>query len=457
DAFAWAANHGMGVLLKHRWTFAHETLREALLARATMQGRLQRDHDTCARMLVLFYGESHLGSMERRGMHLLGARRVREALGPILRTAEGYRRRGDFLQARTLLELWDEHARRLALSDVGIQGVQGACAWGALYLAQGDLLSAREHSLRARRASTPLEDPRCDAEVDLLEGELARRDGQLTHASAAFERALTHAQHAGDVLLRARCLIASGELEVALGRQGIARRRLMDALEVLERSRHSEDWARALLALSELVHARGEERDGRRLVDEAMQRFQAQGDRIAMAYTYNALGERARRSGELEQATQHYQRALELFREMGSKQVVVPYLNLAFTALERGDFARTSFLVDAVAQELEEGARHGYLGCALLARACCDAASADWGSWDAHLEQAIWCIESTGLLERDAAQLATRAGELARAQSAPERAATAFSLALSQWSRLRDEHQIDYVRAQLEELVAPTA
>lgn len=92
------------------WSFIHEMLRDALLTSAHAQERLVDHHLACARVLADY---PRRGLEARRGRHLLEAGLPSEAADVLLAGARWHVMRGEYEEARQLMELWD-HAMELA-------------------------------------------------------------------------------------------------------------------------------------------------------------------------------------------------------------------------------------------------------------------------------------------------------------------------------------------------------
>ncbi|HHO50718.1 MAG TPA: hypothetical protein ENK18_07535 [Deltaproteobacteria bacterium] len=105
------------------WSFVHEMLRDVLLTSAHAQERLVAHHLACAGVLA---DHPRRGLDARRGRHLLEAGVPSEAAAVLLDGARWHVMRGEYEEARQLMELWD-HAMELA--EIGPESPRWADGW----------------------------------------------------------------------------------------------------------------------------------------------------------------------------------------------------------------------------------------------------------------------------------------------------------------------------------------
>ena len=207
-----------------------------------------------------------------------------------------------------------------------------------------------------------------------LKGGVMQARGALEPAEACYREALTLFAKVKDMLRRAQCVDGLGQIALAAGR-----------------------WDEAEIELA-----------------AARQLFIECGSGLRVAHTMNALGEVARHRGELEQAESFYAEALERYAGLGGIDELVPRVNLGLVRLARGQLGEARPVFEAAVAEAEQRGMRTLLGILNAALMPCAIAEGDREAFQRHLLQATRICDETGLIDRDVAEAAVRAGDLAR-------------------------------------------
>lgn len=102
---------GLATTSGETWSFAHAMLREALIERASVAGRLQTHHAHCAAVLT----SDLAGQAERRGLHLAAAGRFAEAEEPVRAALHNRFRGGEPARVAELASTWRRIAEALGI------------------------------------------------------------------------------------------------------------------------------------------------------------------------------------------------------------------------------------------------------------------------------------------------------------------------------------------------------
>ncbi len=206
----------------------------------------------------------------------------------------------------------------------------------------------------------------------------------------------------------------------------------------------------SFLGLAEFARRRGELDEAVEAIEEARRLFDAGGVRWGRAMGANILAEVRRAQGDLEAAEAGYREALEVFVAIGATHAIFPEINLSVVLIERARSDEARQCLEATLGSLAR--RHmedlaGELHCCLLP---CVAADGDWEAWDRHASTGIALLKSTGSVDPDTAKVAGLAASLVAEAGHPDRARTAYTLAIAQLRALgRDADEAAMLEAKL--------
>ncbi|MEZ4473963.1 MAG: ATP-binding protein [bacterium] len=280
--------------------FAHVMAREALRQSARDGGRWARWNAVCA----TFLGPS--GDVERQAHHLLAARRLDEALGPLDAAARRHLERAEPLRARRLIL-----ARARALRALGIERgapawIETRVAWAEQAAASGDVGGALRHGRRALAEARPAHLPCLVGRALIVLGRMTRQLGDAGAGLAALEEALQVAE------LRADChLLTAARLETLwslvkggrLAEADALARRVLTTKEPVEPSQLAE----ARYAVATLAWRRGRVHQAELYGEAAFSGYREAGARTGMAHAACLLGDVARARGAHAAARERYQ------------------------------------------------------------------------------------------------------------------------------------------------------
>ncbi len=414
------------------WSFAHRTLREALLVRAEQGGRLPTWQQACAELL-----ESRGGrAAERIGRHWLGARSPGRALPALLAGARERVGAGDYAVAEELVDLSDEALRAIgAAVDDPRWGDPALLRWEI-----ADRTGAWDRADAVLDALTDRAERHGWAEVlgraRVLRARRLRTLGRSAEAVPMLTRAEADAARRGDrVALAALRMEVGHALLTSADLQG-AERWARLALREFEVQGDAEGTAHAWVLLASCAKEAGDHGQATSLLDEAARRYEELGNRWKLADALNTQGDVARAAGDPDRALALYRRARGLFKAIGSKAWVFPEYNTGMVHLSRGDHGRARPVLEAAMAAFHDQGNRPALANAHLAMAMVSAHEERWILWDHHLVEGRDLLADTQFADEETAQLAATAADLADRLQQPERAREVRALAERMWRTL---------------------
>ncbi|HEX4964943.1 MAG TPA: protein kinase [Thermoanaerobaculia bacterium] len=416
------------------WSFVHAMLRESIEEQAREAGRLGSHHRACAAMLRERRAAGERGVAERLGRHLLLAGDWEEALEPLLAGARERRETSDYPAALSLLAEREMALHQMAAPTSDSRWGKGWVLRARIHLHQGELAEVFRWTERA--AAGEGEDwGGILSEALRLEGDAARRRGDLDRAAGFYERciALPDNPHGAAASLW-------GLADVARQRgRGTEARTLLDRSLLLYRAIGDQHGlADHTLGQADLARQRRDFVTAQDLYSQARDRFAALGNRYGVSRGTNGLGDVARMRGDLGAARSEYSRSLALLEELRSADAVFPRLNLALCHLAAGHFRDAREILEENREILERWGWGGLLAAVHLGLLVCTSHSRDWPAWDGHLERVRATLAASASFDPDLAACAEQAGRLLDRAGQSPRAREAYAIALAQWQGLKD-------------------
>jgi tetratricopeptide (TPR) repeat protein len=196
------------------------------------------------------------------------------------------------------------------------------------------------------------------------------------------------------------------------------------------------DMGRFEMGLGRVARARGENRAAALHYESARALMEKAKSRLGIALCVNSRADIARFEGDLGLAERGYREARALYDSLGSVDRFIPRLNLGLVLLARSEYEDARGVLHEVLAMLSGESRPGFVGLVHLALVPCGAGLEDWESFDRHLDEALYLLESAAMHDPDIAWPAELAGDKAAAAGFPQRAARAWEVARAQWSAL---------------------
>ena len=473
------------------WKFVHSMLRESLERTAREGKRWERYNRACVQMLRDLYPGDPEAISGRLGNHLLQSGDAGEATELLLR---GVRRHLDASEYREALELLDRRDRALETLEVdsgNARRVEGWLLRATAYLQQGRPHLADAWAERAVE-QTANGDPHLHARALARLADVYHHRGDSDQAERRYLAALKQFREEKDWTNIGDCLFGLGRVADVRGRFDRARELLEEAraayacvqaplqtarcidglarayrkMGVLDKaSAHAEE---ALARYEALGSASGVATALRRMAvidtirrnfdrsDERLRRalmlYERIGDPLGQSYCLNSLAEGARFRGDLEQAEVGYRRALEIGEAIGTRDRLIPQLNLALVVLRQRRFEEARILLEDAAEALEEDGSQALLGGTHVALIACAAAVGEISSVELHFNLARKLSIETGMIDPDAAWPAELAAELLEADGERHWAAACYEVALNHWRALDRTEDVDRVKGHLRRL-----
>ncbi|MCB9675114.1 MAG: protein kinase [Alphaproteobacteria bacterium] len=395
------------------YSFAHASLRQAVLDQAERAGRLQSHHQNCAD-LVKRYATG--GDRDGRvGEHLLYGGRAQAALHYLFRGAEHAMQEGDASRVRELLVLWNRALDELGLPDNDSRHgdglyLEGRAAQRAFQTDRAERLAERLRN-RARAHDWPKHHARAQAllgKVALLKGEV--REAQMLLGESAIE-----AEEARDPLTQAEALYDLAQLYTQQGEIQRAARKLAAARGLFVAARSLKGETQCLLSASVIARLEGRPDEALTLADAARQLAAQDGSRVRQADALTIAGEVHRMEGRPELAEKAYRIAMQILRStQGPYRSIVCELNIAQLQQERGEHDAALDLIGSCIERLHKSGRRGHQAIAHTLMLPSLAHAKNRIGFERHLSAAQDLYTETGLTDEDACRALDTASKAAR-------------------------------------------
>ncbi len=408
------------------WVFAHEMVRDGLLARAERAGRLQSHHRACARALLLRPDSRRYA--EEIGRHLRAGGRADAALEHLFVALSRRRREAGDRSALPLLAQIEGALQQAEVPDDDRRWCELAVERAAVF----NRLDRTEDALRwaetAGAAASEGEWPELRARALVEQGRCAltqdpeAADGCLARAESLLREPDDQMLQGEVQSLRARCARFMGDTHRSRAHARLAAKHLTEAGE---RSGLASAWH----VLGRDALDDGEFDGAQQYLHRARYLFERGGDVAGQAQTWMLLGHTARGQGELAEARLRLQRALELYRDAGSQRETGPRLALARVALAQRDWGAAHAFGSSILHRVEwteqvplQVATHGVLAAAA-------AGVRNWRAFELHLGRVRDGLQRRRVLDPELAWSLTLAANRARASGQADRADRADALA----------------------------
>jgi tetratricopeptide (TPR) repeat protein len=315
--------------LAEHWQAAGDTVKEAHFAgRAGMAAAVRYAHDDALafldralRLLPESAAEARFDLLKTR-LQIHHLRGEREPQGR------------DLAALRTLAAGLD--ARRRAMVQL-----QSA----VLKVATGDFAGAIADASAAADAARTAGDPHTEAEAQVEWGTALWRQADYPAARAHFERILPTVE--GTPRLKAYCLRNLGVINARLAQFEAAEKFNQQALDYFQRLGDRVGESAVLRDLGAITFLRGNFPRSRKFSEAALQRSREIGDRVGEGMALNNLGVVADSEGDYVSVRLYLKQALELKQLTGDRQgEASTLLNLGFFSLAEGDYGSARFFCE---------------------------------------------------------------------------------------------------------------
>ncbi|HVO43815.1 MAG TPA: tetratricopeptide repeat protein, partial [Aggregatilineales bacterium] len=357
-----------------RWRFAHDKLREGVLAAipSDLRAALHRQvalavesvHPDQIEALAYHWGSA--GDAAKEGHYVVLAGDQADRVSAYQEAAAYYRRALTLLEnagakaatrgqrAALMAKLGRVYSRLNAHADatrllqeclalaaeIGDRAVMAhvlGCL-GNVSQAQGDPASAARYFTDSLNISRETGDRATIVDASRGLARLAEMHGEYDEAARRYEECLTICREIGD---RWRIAMTLGRLAVVATSQGdhtTAIQRLEESLAVFRAIGDRRGTASALINLGQAVYNQGSTAEAIRHLEDSLAISREIGDRWSIAATLNNLGYIASLSNDPTQARGHLEESLEIFRESGDQAAVAQTLtNLGHVITALGD------------------------------------------------------------------------------------------------------------------------
>jgi serine/threonine protein kinase/tetratricopeptide (TPR) repeat protein len=488
DVFFSLVAEGLAVPDGEWWRFAHDLIRQNLVARAKQHGRWVRLNDACAKTLLGRYPRSTRGIAERIGRHLSDANRHGEALAPLLEGAEALIAGSEYRHATQLVEEFERCLKALSVPSNDQRWGRGrlirarvlrltgrfdeafslaeelvSIGWlhewdnaeplfelGAVAIERGDLAFAGKILTQALSLYRAAGKAAGQAQCSTALGQVAAESGDLTLATTLLRRALMQYERLDDRMGVAHCLYRLWRVVLQRGDLPLASSLLDQALALNNKLGHGLGVARCTSGLGRMALTAGLLSVASDRLQEAMELFASLDAMPGIADCLIGLAVVARRRGDHEVALVWCERALALQESTGTGDVVDTRLHIAITRLSAGEVDAAQRELLDVAQSAAQEGRRTVLARTHAALLLASARRQVWEDWGVHLGEVERLTEATRQVGSDLADTLQIAGETAIEAGRADLGRGALEIALGQWWELRDRERTAQVRKQID-------
>jgi serine/threonine protein kinase/tetratricopeptide (TPR) repeat protein len=318
-------------------SFAHGMIREVLLRRAEVSGRLADYHSACADALQWLdeQGRGDEDLLERRARHLVEAGRLREALSPLLEAARARSASGRHGTAAALLELRVQALSGLEVPEQDPEWGLQRCTQAEIVYLSGVLPSALKCATEVQSQAWAMGWPLAIASSTQILGVCHRNMGQPAEALAHLQAASKAWRRMDRPERLASALTDLGDAYTDLGRHPEAEACYTESRLLLEPLPLGRHLARAYVGLAQLARQRHDWPTARRWLERGGEVYRSIDNRWGEAVVCNDLADYARREGRLEEALVGFRDAHRRQTALGYRPLV-PEINVGFTLAELG-------------------------------------------------------------------------------------------------------------------------
>ncbi len=338
------------------YSFAHASLRQAVLDHAEKAGRLESHHQNCAD-LVKRYATG--GDRDGRvGEHLLYGGRPQAALHYLYRGVEHAIQEGDSSRVRELLVLWNRALDKLNLPDNDPRHGDGLFLQGRSAQRTFQNEKARRFAEQLRNRARAHDWPKHHARALALIGNLLFVAGEIREAQITLGEAANEAEDARDPITQAEALYDLATLYTQQGEVRRAARKLAQARGLFVAARSLKGETQCLLAAATIARLDGRPDEALTLADAARQLAAKDGSRVRQADALTVAGEVHRTEGRTELAEKAYRVAMQIMRStQGPYRSIQTELNIAMLMQERGEHDRALELIGSCVERLHKSGR----------------------------------------------------------------------------------------------------
>jgi tetratricopeptide (TPR) repeat protein len=354
-----ASDYGVIEVKDNAWRFAHDKLRETLIADIPSD-TLPTLHRTAAETIEAVYLDD-AGYNEALLAHW-------QAVGDLDKTYEYL-----LPVARNMIEI----AGTYPIAEAHMHQVLGRLPEGdgrciALWnwLAdsaekQGTYETSRHYAEQARELATLLDDQQGIVASLVTLGDIENAQGNNTRAIELLQQSLSLSQQLGDQQAIARSLNTLGAVADEQGEYARATDLYQQSLALSQQLGNQQAIANSLNHLGIIAQQKGEYARATDLYQQSLALSQQLGDQRGIARSLNNLGFVAHEQREYARTIDLYQQSLARFQQLGDQSsIALVLLNLGLIAREQSDYARAA---DLYQQSLKLSEQIGFqIGIALV-------------------------------------------------------------------------------------------
>lgn len=389
-------------------------------------------------MISTLYNTRTPGVSERIAFHLIEGSRSHEAIEPLLRAARERLATSEFAATLRLLDTLEHILAQNQVEASDPRHGQAQIIRARVFRLQWKFDDAAAWAEKSIQAAVQHGWVAVQAEALLDLAHIARQRGQkdrapeLAHeALALFSKLQDESGIANSQIAIAASFRIRGELDASLKHYQSAQHRF----EILN---DDERIAACLLGQGHVCRQRQRYQEAMDLYARARAIYTRLGNQNELANCTNGLAEAERFQGLLDVAEKHYREAIRLFTAIGSKEVIIPRLNLGLVLIKRERWSDARREFESGVHFLQRTGQRGFLAWASVCLLPCFVATEDLATFERSLPETQALLEETSLVDPDIAECAELAASMLVSRDRTGLAFATYRIALLQWRALEN-------------------
>ncbi|MFW5968593.1 MAG: ATP-binding protein, partial [Persicimonas sp.] len=423
------------------WMFAHAIIRESLERLAREKDRWVDHRRLCATLMETLYDISRPRIAERYGRYARSAHQFERALEPLLLSADGRRKEGDYRRAQQLLSAYIACLEGMDAPEDDPRWCEGWLHRAHTHLSVREPREAERWAQKAEELSVANGWAELQAKALACLGLAKQWTGQqdaadyLQPAYEAIEKIEIGSDNHWMFDLTAHGLTRLGEFESA---RRLVERELQFGLDFDDQH---------LVARSYYLHCRlaffaGDWDEALGWVDKSLAVCEEIDHKVGKGNCFEITAEIYRLRGDLERAESLYRRCIKLHETIGYSTAIAE-TNLANILLKQGRASEAEELFLRSHHAFDRSGRRMFASVARAGLLACAAAQKNWSNIQEHLEPIHAFVTETNACESDLAELLEYAADCMREGAQFRDSVGVYTLAVQQWQRLGINDRVD--------------
>lgn len=304
----------------NRWRFAHDKLRETVLADTTNLNRTELHRKAALCIEAVYPDDANYNEMLLEHWHYVGdIDKVYQYIRPVserlIETTGPY----DTVQTRIkqfMAQLSPDDARRVPLLNTLARS----------YGLQSKYNEERHYAEQARQLAQQVNDQKSLGQSLLLIANGARAQGEYQYATELYQQSIQAFQDIGDQRAAAYSMANIGIIASRQGNYNRASDLYQQSLPIMQENNDQRGMILCLNGLAIVASYQGDDARATTLFEQCLHSAQALGDFYRVGAMLNNLGIMATNRKDYEQAKELYQQSFDIAQQLGNKRYIADSL-----------------------------------------------------------------------------------------------------------------------------------